>query len=80
MWLAVVSTFASFVVLGIGGLLMVTLLPQIGELGPWTAALAEIIFMGLMQRWRFKSNKWMRIDIFKRRGAEMPPEIGQIID
>ena len=79
-WLAGISAVGAIVVLGLGGILTVVLVPGMGELGPWTAALAEIIFVGLAHRWRFKSRRWMRIDLFKRRGVEMPAEIGQIIE
>jgi MATE family multidrug resistance protein len=77
-WLAVVSATGATLVLGLGGILIVTQLPQLGETGPWTAALAEIIFVAVSYRWRFKSKRWMRIDLFRRRGMEMPPETGQI--
>jgi MATE family multidrug resistance protein len=79
-WLAGISAVASIFVLGLGGFLTVKLFPGFGELGPWTAALVEIIFVGLANRWRFKSKRWMRIDLFKRRVAQMPAEIGQTIE
>jgi MATE family multidrug resistance protein len=79
-WLAGVSAVASIVILGLGGVAVVIYLPQLGELGPWGVALAEIAFVGLSHRWRFNSRKWMRIDLFKRRVAEMPAEIGQTIE
>jgi len=79
-WLAGVSTVASIFVLGLGGFLITVLFPEFGELGPWTAALAEIIFVSFANRWRFRSKRWMRIDLFKRRVAQMPAEIGQTIE
>lgn len=79
-WLACVSIVGATIVLGLGGVLVVTQWPQLGATGPWTAALAEIIFVGLSYRWRFKSKRWMRIDLFKRRSADMPAEIGQITE
>jgi MATE family multidrug resistance protein len=79
-WLAGISAASSILILGLGGYLIVKLYPGLGELGPWTAALAEIIFVSLANRWRFKSKRWMRIDLFKRRVAGMPAEIGQTIE
>jgi MATE family multidrug resistance protein len=79
-WLAGISAVASIVILGLGGVAVVIYLPQLGELGPWGVALAEIAFVGFSHRWRFNSRKWMRIDLFKRRVAEMPAEIGQTIE
>ena len=77
-WLAVISGIASIVILGLGGYAVVTFLPQLGALGPWGIALVEIAFVGFSHRWRFNSRKWMRIDLFKRRVADMPAEIGPI--
>ncbi len=79
-WLAGISAAATIFILGLGGFLTVKLFPGFGELGPWTAALVEIIFVGLANQWRFKSKKWMRIELFKRRASEMPAEIGQTIE
>jgi len=66
MWLAIISAVASVVVLGLGGVLIVIFLPSLGALGPWIAATLSVIVAGLANRWRFKSNKWMKIDLFKR--------------
>jgi MATE family multidrug resistance protein len=79
-WLARISAEASIFILGLGGYLIVKLFPGLGELGPWMAALAEIIFVSLANRWRFKSKRWMRIDLFERRVAGMTAEIGQTIE
>ncbi|MFA5554261.1 MAG: MATE family efflux transporter [Phycisphaerae bacterium] len=79
-WLALVSSFGVFIILGLGGWLMVTFFPQTGEFGPWSAALAEIMFVATAHHYRFKSKKWMRIDLFKRRVMEMPAEIGPAVE
>ena len=79
-WLAIVSVFGAAVVLGFGGLLTITLLPSLGALGPWVAGTLSIIAVGLANRWRFKSNNWMRIDLFKRRGAGVPVELESVAD
>jgi MATE family multidrug resistance protein len=75
MWLAIISAVASVVVLGFGGILIVIFLPSLGTMGPWIAATLSVIVAGLANRWRFKSNKWMKIDLFKRRALGVPTEI-----
>ncbi len=72
LWLAAVSAFGAIVVLGAGSLCIIKLFPGLGALGPWIGATLSIITVGLANRWRFKSNRWMRIDLFKRRGAGVP--------
>jgi MATE family multidrug resistance protein len=72
LWLAAVSAFGAIFVLGAGSLCIVKLFPELGALGPWTGATISIITVGLANRWRFKSNRWMRIDLFKRQGAGVP--------
>ena len=71
-WLAMVSAFGAIVVLGIGSLCIIKLFPDLGALGPWTGATLSIITVGLANRWRFKTNRWMRIDLFKRRAVGVP--------
>jgi len=72
LWLAAVSAFGAIVVLGAGSLCIIKLFPGLGALGPWTGATISIITVGLANRWRFKSNRWMRIDLFKNQGAGVP--------
>jgi MATE family multidrug resistance protein len=79
-WLAIVSALGAVVVLGLGGLLIVWLFPSIGAVGPWIAATLSIITVGLANRWRFKSNRWMQIDLFKRRAVGVPVEIGAVVE
>ncbi len=66
LWLAMSSATGSILVLGLGGLLTVKFLPQFGALGPWTAATLSIVTIGLTNRFRFKSNRWKDIDLFRR--------------
>jgi MATE family multidrug resistance protein len=80
LWLAIVSAFGAIVVLGIGSLCIVKLFPGLGALGPWIGATLSIITVGLANRWRFKSNRWMRIDLFKRHGAGVPISDGAMIE
>ena len=79
LWLAAVSAFGAIVVLGAGSLFFVKLFPELGALGPWTGATISIITVGLANRWRFKSNRWMRIDLFNRRGAGVPISDGAAV-
>jgi MATE family multidrug resistance protein len=66
-WLAAVSTVGAVLILGLGGAIVAELFPSIGALGPWMAATLSIIAVGLANRWRFKSKRWMDIDLFKHR-------------
>jgi MATE family multidrug resistance protein len=79
-WLAIVSAFGAIVVLGVGSLCIVKLFPGLGALGPWIGATLSIITVGLANRWRFKSNRWMRIDLFKRHGAGVPISNGATVE
>jgi MATE family multidrug resistance protein len=72
LWLAAVSAFGAIVVLGVGSLCITRLFPGLGTLGPWIGATLSIITVGLANRWRFKSNRWMQIDLFKGQGAGVP--------
>jgi MATE family multidrug resistance protein len=85
LWLAIVSALGAVVVLGLGGLFIVEFLPGLGSLGPWIAATLSIITVGLANRWRFKSNKWMEIDLFssatgKRRAVGIPVENEAVVE
>jgi len=75
LWLAAISAVGAFAILGVGGILMITFLPSLGAVGPWIAAMSSIIAIGMANRWRFKSNKWMKIDLFKRQAAGVPIQI-----
>ena len=80
LWLAAVSAFGAIIVLGIGSLCIIWLFPELGALGPWTGAMLSIITVGLANRWRFKSNRWTRIDLFKRRRAGVPISNGATVE
>lgn len=75
LWLAMISAAGAVVILGLGGVLIATLLPSLGALGPWAAATVSIITVGFANCWRFKTNRWMKIDLFKRRAVSVPAEI-----
>ncbi|UCF42257.1 MAG: MATE family efflux transporter [Planctomycetota bacterium] len=80
LWLAIASALGAVVVLGLGGLFIVEFLPGLGSLGPWIAATLSIITVGLANRWRFKSNSWMQIDLFKSRRVGVPVENGAVVE
>ncbi|MFC1676145.1 MATE family efflux transporter [Planctomycetota bacterium] len=79
-WLAIISSVSSVFILGVGGIILVTYFPQLGSLGPWVALTVNIVAIGLANRWRFKSNRWMEIDLFKRRGAPVPVEVEAVTE
>ena len=72
LWLAVASALGEAAVLGLGGWLAATLLPSWGYMGPWIAAAASIAAVGWANRLRFRSNRWMNIDLFKRPAPVVP--------
>ncbi len=71
-WLALVSGIGAIGVLGLGGSLVVWLLPGYGTIGPWVMATVSIVVVGLANRWRFLSRRWMEIDLFKQQPAPVP--------
>ncbi len=79
-WLAGVSTVGAILILGLGGWLIARFFPSLGALGPWSAATLSIITVGLANRWRFKSKRWMDIDLFKRRGLSVPIQNGAAVE
>jgi MATE family multidrug resistance protein len=80
LWLAVVSGLGSALILGLGGWLTVRFLPSAGYIGPWVAAAVSIAAVGLANRWRFKSNRWMKIDLFKRPPLAVPVQDGAVVE
>jgi len=79
-WLAAISALGASLILGLGGFVMIRFFPELGALGPWIAATANVIAVGLANRWRFKSKRWMEIDLFKRRAVGVPAEIEAVIE
>ncbi len=79
LWLASVSAVGTMLILGAGGLLILKFFPQLGPLGPWIAFTVNIIVVGLANRWRFKSNRWMKIDLFKHAPGPGPVEIEPMV-
>jgi MATE family multidrug resistance protein len=80
LWLAIVSALGAVVILWLGGLVVVTLWGQLEALGPWIVATISIIAVGLANYWRFKSNRWKKIDLFKRRAVGVPVETEAVVE
>jgi len=74
LWLGFIMTLGASLVLGGGGWAIVTFFPQWGAVGPWIAYTLHVIVVGLANRWRFHSNRWQRIDLFKRQSPGMTLE------
>jgi len=72
LWLALISAVGAVLVLGVGGIVVVAVFPSLEYMGPWIAAAVSIAAVGLANRWRFKSNRWKKIELFKR--AVVMPE------
>jgi MATE family multidrug resistance protein len=80
LWLAIIEASGAVVMSGLGGFCMVKFFPEIGALGPWMAAIAKIVFGAVANFWRFKSGRWMKIDMFRRPPVEVAAEIGSTIE
>lgn len=79
-WLAIISGAGAVLILWLGGAIMAVAFPALGALGPWMAAALSIISVGLANRWRFKSKRWMNIDLFARRAAGVPLRNGAVAE
>jgi MATE family multidrug resistance protein len=71
-YLAIVSGAGAIVILWLGGAIMAIAFPSLGALGPWMAAAASIISVGLANRWRFNSKRWMNINLFSQGEPSVP--------
>jgi len=80
LWLAMVEALTATIIMGLGGICMLKLYPELGALGPWTAATFKIIVAAALNRWRFKSNKWMEIDLFKHRPVGVQVKVDAVIE
>ena len=80
LWLALISAVGAALILGFGGWLIVKIFPQVGYMGPWLMAAVSIAGVGLANRWRFKSNRWMEIDLFRRPPIAVPAQNGAPVE
>jgi MATE family multidrug resistance protein len=80
LWLAIVEASGAAIIMGLGGFCMLKFFPELGAVGPWMAVTFKIMVVAAANRWRFKSNKWMQIDLFKRHPVGVPVEIEAVIE
>ncbi|MBN1392153.1 MAG: MATE family efflux transporter [Sedimentisphaerales bacterium] len=80
LWLAIVEILGATIIMGLGGYCMIIFFPELGAVGPWMAATFKIIAVAAANRWRFKSNRWMQIDLFGRRPLGVPIEVEAVIE
>lgn len=80
LWLAIIEASSAALILGLGGFCMLKFFPELGALGPWMAATVKIIVGGLANRWRFNTNRWMRIELFKRRPVGVPVKTEPVVE
>lgn len=71
-WPAIMSALCSGVVFLLGGWMMAKWVPQWGSLGPWTAATAYIIALGLVMWARWRHGPWERIELLDSVPATEP--------
>jgi len=65
-WPSFVSIVSHWVVVIGGGFLVAGCFPQYGSIGPWGAASALIVLIGVYLWWRWHSRAWMKLNIFSR--------------
>lgn len=75
LWIAFAAAFGGIVILGFGGYSLAKLFPELGAVGPWAAFSVNVIVVGLANRWRFVSNRWQQINIFRENGSNLPMPI-----
>jgi MATE family multidrug resistance protein len=80
LWVAIIQASGAVLILGVGGICIVKTLPELGALGPWIAGTIKIVVVAFANRWRFKSNRWMEIDLFKRQAVSVPAEVEVVMD
>ncbi len=80
LWLAIVEAVGAIFLLGGLGFLMVKFFGELGAIGPWIAAIVKIMFGGFANRWRFRSNSWQKIDLFKHRAVAVPMDAETVIE
>jgi MATE family multidrug resistance protein len=74
LWLAAFSGIGMVVILGAGGAVLGMLLPELKATTPWIAAVMSIMTVAIANHWRFRSRKWMKIDLFKTQPVPTPSE------
>lgn len=77
-WPMFVTLALSWTVILGGGLAMVLFVPQLTSVGPWIAASAYVIIMGLVMTWRFESGAWRKIDLLGRARRVRPTPVSGV--
>lgn len=72
-WPGVVTVVLSWTLIIGGGELMLLVFPSLGSLGPWIAASAYIIILGLAVLARFMGGKWKHITLVDRTDVQPVP-------
>ncbi len=72
-WPGVVSALQSWVIIVLGGWLFVRFAPGLESVGPWIAAAAYIIAMGVTMLLRFTHGPWRKIELVKERSPTVLP-------
>jgi MATE family multidrug resistance protein len=80
LWLATVEAIAAAFIMGLGGFCLLKFCPGFGALGAWFVATLKIMIVAFANRWRFKSNHWMKIDLFKHQPISARVEIEAVIE
>ena len=73
-WPGVVSAALSWIVIVGGGWMMLVIAPELRSVGPWIAAAAYIILLGIAMTWRFVGGRWRSINLLG--DAPATPEAG----
>ena len=66
-WPMVITFVMAWTMVIGGGAAMIRWMPQLQSIGPWIAASAYVIVLGLVMAWRFESGAWRKIDLLGRR-------------
>lgn len=62
-WPGVVTVISSWICIVAGGHALLHFAPQLGSIGPWIAAAAYIVVLGVLLLARFLAGKWRSIDL-----------------
>ncbi len=71
-WPMVISFVMSWSMIVGGGSLIIMWMPRLESIGPWMAASAYIILLGIVMAWRFESGAWRKIDLLGPQAVPQP--------
>ena len=75
----VVTVVFSWVFIVLGGIVIVNTMPQLESVGPWLAATAYLMALGVVMGWRWESGAWRRIRLvpgIEAEAARVAPLVG----